>query len=534
MSDIPLSIEAQLLAAKQRIKDLERAELAQMYLAAIVESAEDAIISKTLESIVTSWNRGAERIFGYTAEEMIGQSITKLIPAGHDNEEVEIISRLKRGERIEHYETQRMRKGGSIIDISLTVSPILDMEGNIIGASKIARDISDRKRIEERERAALKKAEEANRAKDEFLATVSHELRTPLTAILGWVKMLLVGPVDPVTSKKALEVIERNVRTQAKLIEDLLDVSRIISGKLRIEVNPVDPAAVINAAMDVVKPASEAKHIRIQTITDSSVGLITGDFERLQQVVWNLLSNAVKFTPQNGFIRTELSRGLSQIEISITDSGIGIPPDFLPYVFNRFSQADSSITRAHGGLGMGLAIAKSLVELHGGTISVTSPGEGKGSTFTIRLPISAVVQKPKPPGELEFETDFLRLNDLAGVKILVVDDEPDACEMLMHLFRLTGAEVQVAMSAEEALGKFDSFNPDVLVSDIGMPNVDGYELMRRIRRSGNKRLPAVALTALTRIEDRVKALAAGFQMHVAKPVEPAELLAVVSSLAGRG
>jgi PAS domain S-box-containing protein len=530
MSNTPQSLEDQLKAAKRRIKDLEHAELAQQYLAAIVESAEDAIISKTLESVVTSWNSGAERLFGYTAEEMIGQSITKLIPAGHDNEEPEIISRLRKGERIEHYETQRVRKDGSIVDISLTVSPIRDVEGHIVGASKIARDISDRKRFEEREKAARQQAEAASRAKDEFLATVSHELRTPLTAVLGWVKMLATGPMDTATSKKALDVIERNVRSQAKLIEDLLDVSRIISGKLRIDVKPLDLAAVISASVDVVRSAAEAKHIRIQTIVDSSVGSIAGDAERLQQVVWNLLSNAVKFTPRAGSIRVELSRERSHVEIKVTDTGVGIHKDFLPYVFNRFSQADTSITRTHGGLGVGLAIAKSLVELHGGTISVNSPGEGKGSTFTIRLPIAAVVKVP------DFEPGFdpeLQLQDLAGVKVLVVDDEPDACEMLLHLFRLSGATVEVAMSAEEALKVCDSFGPDVLVSDIGMPNVDGYEFIRRIRRSGKRQLPAVALTALTRLEDRVKALAAGFQMHVAKPVEPAELLAVVSSLAGR-
>ena len=394
MSDSPNSLDSQLSAANRRMRELERAELAQLFLAAIVESADDAIIGKTLESIVTSWNRGAERIFGYTAEEMIGQSITRLIPPGHDNEEPEIIARLRKGDRIEHYETQRKKKDGTIIDISLTVSPIFDMDGNIIGASKIARDISDRKRIEERERAALQQAEAANRAKDEFLATVSHELRTPLTAILGWVKMLLVGPIDTATSKRALEVIERNVRIQAKLVEDLLDFSRIISGKLRIKVKPLDPAAVITAAIDVIKPAAEAKRIRIQTILDSSVGLISGDSERLQQVVWNLLSNAVKFTAHEGAIRIELSRGRSQIEISVADTGMGMHKDFLPYIFNRFSQADSSITRAHGGLGMGLAIAKSLVELHGGTISADSPGEGAGSTFTIKLPVSAVVRTP--------------------------------------------------------------------------------------------------------------------------------------------
>jgi PAS domain S-box-containing protein len=531
MSDTEKSLSDQLTAAKARIKDLERSELAQLYLSAIVESAEDAIISKTLDSIVTSWNSGAERLFGYKADEMIGKSIVLLIPPGHDNEEFEIISRLRRGERIEHYETQRARKDGSIVDISLTVSPIFSTDGRIIGASKIARDISDRKRAEARERAALLQAEQASRSKDEFLATVSHELRTPLTAILGWVKMLATGSMDVQSTKRALDVIERNVRVQAKLIEDLLDVSRITSGKLRIELKPIDLAAVISAAVDVVKPAADGKHIQIQTVLDSSATHINGDFERLQQVVWNLLSNAVKFTPSNGRIRIELSRGRSQVQIEVSDTGVGIHPDFLPRMFDRFSQADSSITRTHAGLGMGLAITKSLVELHGGTISASSAGENQGSSFLVTLPLAAIEQtEVESPG---YGMELAGRKDLIGIKILVVDDEMDACEMLQFLFQRAGATVQIATSADEALKLVGEFIPDVLVSDIGMPEVDGYELIRRIRRSGQKKLPAVALTALTRIEDRVKALAAGYQMHVAKPVEPVELLAVVSSLAGR-
>jgi PAS domain S-box-containing protein len=513
-------------------KRLQEAQQAKLYLGSLIESADDAIISKTLDGIVTSWNRGAERIFGYAAEEMIGTPITILIPADHPNEEPEIIARLRRGERIEHYETQRVRKDGTLVYISLMVSPIIDEKGRIIGASKIARDISDRKRVEEREREALRQAEAASRAKDEFLATVSHELRTPLTAILGWVKMLTTGTLDANATRKALEVIDRNVKAQTQLIEDLLDVSRIISGKLRIEVKPLDPSAVISAAVDVIKPAADAKHIRVQTVCDAAAGPIAADFHRLQQIVWNLLSNAVKFTPQGGSVRIELSRGRSQVLISVTDSGIGIRKDFLPFVFNRFSQADSSITRSHGGLGMGLAITRSLVELHGGTIGVSSPGEGQGSTFVVALPVSAMSKRPVE--QPVFGVDMRGPKELRGVKILVVDDEVDACEMLQFLFQQSGAEVEVATSAEKALEVIDQFSPDVLVSDIGMPDVDGYELIRRIRRSGrNTSLPAVALTALTRIEDRMQALAAGYQMHVAKPVEPVELLAVVSSLAGR-
>jgi PAS domain S-box-containing protein len=513
-------------------KRLQEAQQAKLYLGSLIESADDAIISKTLDGIVTSWNRGAERIFGYAAEEMIGTPITILIPADHPNEEPEIIARLRRGERIEHYETQRVRKDGTLVYISLMVSPIIDEKGRIIGASKIARDISDRKRVEEREREAFRQAEAASRAKDEFLATVSHELRTPLTAILGWVKMLTTGTLDANATRKALEVIDRNVKAQTQLIEDLLDVSRIISGKLRIEVKPLDPSAVISAAVDVIKPAADAKHIRVQTVCDAAAGPIAADFHRLQQIVWNLLSNAVKFTPQGGSVRIELSRGRSQVLISVTDSGIGIRKDFLPFVFNRFSQADSSITRSHGGLGMGLAITRSLVELHGGTIGVSSPGEGQGSTFVVALPVSAMSKRPVE--QPVFGVDMRGPKELRGVKILVVDDEVDACEMLQFLFQQSGAEVEVATSAEKALEVIDQFSPDVLVSDIGMPDVDGYELIRRIRRSGrNTSLPAVALTALTRIEDRMQALAAGYQMHVAKPVEPVELLAVVSSLAGR-
>lgn len=517
----------------------ESNELAQAFLAAIVESAEDAIVGKTLEGIVTSWNQGAEKVFGYTAEEMVGRSITTLIPPDHPNEEPTILERICRGERVEHYETKRIRKDGQIIDVSLTISPIRNRVGTVVGASKIARDITERKLVEAREREALEQAraareeaERANRSKDEFLATISHELRTPLTATLGWARMLAGGTLDEAARRKAAMVIERNVRVQAQLIEDLLDISRIISGKLRIEVKPVDTLSIVTAAIDVIRPSADAKDIQLQTTIDKEAGVVSGDFQRLQQVVWNLLSNAVKFTLRGGRIHIHVARARSQVEIAVTDTGIGIRPDFLPFVFNRFSQADSSITRSYGGLGMGLAITKSIAELHGGTVSASSPGEGRGSTFTVTLPVAPV--RSLPESELDKSVDTALPHELVGLRILVVDDEPDTCEMLRFVFDRAGAKVQMAMNAHDALEIVETWDPDVLVSDIGMPEVDGYELIRRIRArtSCKHKLPAVALTALTRIEDRVKALSAGYQMHVAKPIEPAELLTVVASLAG--
>ncbi len=526
---------------KERVWDFEQPELAHLYLSAIVESADDAIISKTLDGVVTSWNRGAEKMFGYTAEEMIGQNITKLIPADHPNEEPQILARLRRGEPIGHYETQRVRKDGRILDISLMVSPIKDKNGVIIGASKIVRDITERKRVEARERDALRQteiarsqAELASQSKDVFLATLSHELRTPLTAILGWVKMLGAGNLDSAAQKKAIEVIERNVKAQAQLVEELLDISRIVSGKYRIEVQLIDPADVINAALDVLRPAAEAKNIHLHTIMDSAAGPVSGEFQRLQQVVWNLMANAVKFTPRGGRVLVKVARVRSSVEISVTDNGIGLRSDFLPYIFNRFSQADASTTRMHGGLGLGLAITKSIVELHGGSITADSPGEGQGATFTIKLPLAATRRAWSEDSDPALPTSLEGPKELVGLKILVVDDETDTCDMLRFLFERCGAQVQTATSAKEAFGIAEVWNPDVLVSDIGMPEVDGYELIRRIRAQGsgrNTKLPAVALTALTRTADRVKALAAGYQMHVAKPVEPVELLSVVASLA---
>ncbi|HEU4477465.1 MAG TPA: ATP-binding protein [Pyrinomonadaceae bacterium] len=387
---------------------------------------------------------------------------------------------------------------------------------------------------------AIQRAEDASSLKDEFLATVSHELRTPLMAVLGWTHLLRTNNLDEAGKQRALETIERNARSQQQLIEDLLDVSRIISGKLRLDVRAVAPATFIAAAVESVRPAADAKEISLEVIGEGDVSSISGDAGRLQQVVWNLLSNAIKFTPHGGHVELRCLRSGSNVEISVKDSGQGISPDFLPYVFERFRQADMKTTRVHGGLGLGLAIVRQLVELHGGTVQVASEGEGKGATFVVKLPVLPVYQNILPSDFMSQmkgkDSDEEWADELAGLKVLVVDDEPDTCELLRSLLSKCGAEVTAANSAEEAFRLFKLGHPDVMVSDIGMPREDGYELMRKVRalppdKGGN--VPAVALTAYARAEDRLRALRAGYQMHVSKPVELAELVAIVASLGNR-
>jgi PAS domain S-box-containing protein len=384
-------------------------------------------------------------------------------------------------------------------------------------------------------------AQESNRLKDEFLATVSHELRTPLTAMLGWAHLLRGRQLDEKNAAHALETIERNARSQAQLIDDLLDVSRIITGKLRLDVRPVDPSSFIESAIEAVRPAAEAKDIRIQKVMDTGLVSVAGDPARLQQVVWNLLSNAIKFTPKGGRVQVRLERVNSHIEIAVSDTGAGIEPEFLPHVFERFRQADQTTTRQHGGLGWGLAIVRHLVELHGGAVQAQSPGEGQGATFIVMLPVVPVYQQEHlservHPAARDTLPAYECSDRLDGLKALVVDDEPDTRELLRVGIGQYGAEVTTAGSAQEALEAIAKERPDLLISDIGMPEVDGYELIRRVRslspESGG-RVPAIALTAYARTEDRMKALRAGYQMHVPKPVELAELVAVAASLIRR-
>jgi signal transduction histidine kinase/ActR/RegA family two-component response regulator len=405
-----------------------------------------------------------------------------------------------------------------------------------------AEDLAHRAALAVENARLYREAQEVNRLKDEFLATLSHELRTPLTAVLGWTRLLGTGQLDAETRVRALEAIERNAQSQVQLIDDILDVSRVIRGKLRLDVRPIDLAPVIEAAVDSVRPAAEAKGIRLQVVLDPRAGRAAGDPDRLQQVVWNLLSNAVKFTPKGGRAQIVLARVDSHVEITVSDSGAGIAPDFLPHVFDRFRQADPTTTRAHGGLGLGLAIVRHLVELHGGTVEADSPGEGQGSTFVVKLPVVPVYQKEALAGRVHPAAgDALPSYDcverLDGLKVLVVDDEVDTRELLKVGIGQCGAEVLTAGSAGEALATLEETRPDLLISDIGMPGEDGYELIRRVRalpagRGG--KIPAIALTAYARTEDRLRALRAGYQMHISKPVELAELVAVMASLIGRG
>ena len=507
------------------ITERRRAEEASSRLAAIVTSSGDAIISKDLNGIITSWNQGAQRLFGYTAAEVIGKSVSLLIPEDHRDEEPKILSRIRQGESVEHYETVRRRKDGSLLDISLTVSPIKNSVGQIIGASKVARDITERKQAEQalreseqRFRQAADEAEAANRAKDMFLATLSHEMRTPLSAIVGWMQILqggTEGGCRDAELNEGLEVIERNARTMVQLLDDVMDVSRIVSGKVRLEVRPCELSEVIRAGIDVVRSAARARDIALTAELDPAASAASCDAARMQQVVWNLLSNAIKFTPKGGKVHVTLAREGADVRIQVSDSGQGIDPELLPYVFDRFRQADSSTRRRFGGLGLGLSIVKHLVELHGGTVQAQSEGEGRGSTFTVLLPIRAVRtdesgDDPEADESEQRSTAGLPLVRLDALRVLVVDDEPDARRLLVKVLREAGAVVTAAASAAEAIEALQKSNPEVLVSDLGMPDEDGFDLIRQIRAHGHhaKDLPAVALDGI-RPQERPAPSAAG-------------------------
>ncbi len=685
-------------------------DITARHLAKVVESSDDAIVSKDLNSIITSWNPAAERIFGYTAAEAVGQSIRMIIPANLQNEEDEVMTKIRAGEKVDHYETIRQRKDGSQLAVSLTVSPIRDDAGTVIGASKIARDVSERMRLtdaaqefsantaklsevgamvastldreaivqkvtdtatdlthaefgaffynvhdhesgdslmlyalsgapreafaafphpratpvfaptfhgeapvrlddvtadprygknppfhgmpaghlpvrsylavpvkgvsgtvlgglffghsrpgvftEQHERLAVgtaawasvalensrlyTEAREANRMKDDFLAVLSHELRTPLNAILGYSRMLRGGMLAGEQLERALETVERNSRWLTQIVEDVLDVSRIVSGKIRLDVQTVEVQSVIDNAVATIQPAADAKNVRLQTLLDPRVGPVSGDPDRLQQVVWNLLSNAVKFTDKGGRVQVRLERVNSHIELIVSDTGVGIRTEFLPHVFERFRQADAGPTRKTGGLGLGLSIVSHIVELHGGSVHVESGGVGKGSTFIVRLPMM-IVQPAGPPKKREHplaerRIPLEKLSDLAGVHVLAVDDEEDALGLLRVVLETAGARVTTASSATAALQILDAVRPDVIVADIGMPGIDGFDLIKSVRALSNRELrdiPAAALTAFARSEDRTKALQCGFEMHLSKPVDPGELVASVATLVRR-
>jgi PAS domain S-box-containing protein len=703
--------DGRIIGASQIARDIgdrKRLERGAAHLAAIIDSSDDAIVSKDLNGIVMSWNSAAERMFGFTADEMIGRSIRLVIPPDRQAEEDDVLAHIRRGERVEHYETVRQRKDGSTLSVSLTVSPIRDESGRVVGASKIARDVTERVRMEaaarehasntatlgemgalvastldrqaitlrvaevatalthaqwgafaysERDRESgdesmqysvsraprdavaqflqwpaaavfesvfrgnvlrlddvtadprfehrasplktdddlqvrsvlalpvkgvsrdvlgvlffghpeperfteqhqhlaagiaswasialenarfFEEAKDANRLKDEFLAVLSHELRTPLNAIVGYARLLSGGVLSKQKAARGLEILERNATWLTQIVEDVLDVSRIVSGKIRLDVQPVDLSLIVDNAVATVQPAADAKGIRLQSIVDPQVGPVSGDPGRLQQVVWNLLSNAVKFTPKEGRVQVRVERVNSHVEIIVSDTGVGIRTDFLPYVFERFRQADAGTTRKSGGLGLGLAIVRHIVEMHGGSVEASSAGEGQGATFTVKMPLMIVypqrvdVRREHP--RTERHAPVLELADLSGVHVLAIDDEEDALVLMREILEAAGATVTTLGTPVGAIERIEAARPDVMVVDLGMPEIDGFDLIARIRSSPNpavRDVPAAALTAFARAEDRTKALRSGFEMHLAKPVDPGELVASIATLARR-
>jgi PAS domain S-box-containing protein len=514
----------------------KEAEQERAYRAAIVDWSDDAIISKDLDGIVRSWNAAAERMFGYSAAEIVGKPIRLVIPADRQAEEDDILARLRRGEPIDHFHTVRRAKDGRLLDVSITVSPVRDSSGRVVGASKIARDITDQKRaavererLLEAERVARAEAERASRVKDDFVAMVSHELRTPLNAILGWTQLMTRSRNDAALTARGLDVIARNTRLQAQLISDLLDISRIVAGKLQLDTRSLDLRSIVGQALETLEEEARSKGVEIVQELDDAAALVSGDASRLQQIVWNLVSNAIKFTPRGGRVRVRLDflGGLARIEVA--DDGAGIRPEFLPHVFDRFQQADRSITRRFGGLGLGLSIVKHLVELHGGEVQAASAGEGKGASFTVTLPVLPDMSEAERRRQ---SRDGVEVGvALDAIRLLVVEDEADTLEFLRRLLTTQGATVFTAATAVEALLLVRHEHPDLLISDIGLPEVDGYDLIQRVRRepSPGRDIPAIALTAYARSEDRTRALRAGYQAHIAKPVEPNELLAMIAS-----
>ena len=519
----------------------------------LVENVKDyAIFMLEPNGHVASWNIGAERILGYSEVEIIGQPFSRFFPPeaiGHGAAEQELRQAVAEGQSVQ--ERWHVRKDGTWFWATDVTTALRDETGLLRGFSKVMRDITERKRAEEeraqmllREQAARAQAEAANRTKDEFLSIVSHELRTPLAAILLWTELLRDGNLDEATTAQALEIIERNAKSQSQLIEDILDISRIVTGNLRLNVELLELVPVIEAAVDSLRLAAVAKGIQLQTVLNASVGQVLGDAPGLQQIVSNLLSNAIKFTPNGGRVEIRLERRDSQAWIIVSDTGRGISSDFLPYVFERFRQANSTTTRSGGGLGLGLAIVRHLVELHSGTVRAESSGEGQGATFTLTLPLAPIPRKTSDQecldSNIKHNNLFSSLPKLDGLWVLLVDDEADMREVIAMVLKQCGCEVLAVASTAEALEVIaadeSGRRPDVLLCDIGMPGEDGYTLLRKVRAleaEQGGRIPAIALTAYAREEERMQALLAGFQLHVPKPVNPAELVAVVANLAGR-
>ncbi|WP_394850178.1 ATP-binding protein [Pendulispora brunnea] len=510
----------------------------------LIESIKDyAIFMLDSSGVVATWNEGAKRIKGYTAVEIIGKHFSHFFPredvlSGKCEFQLAVAARDGRFED----EGWRVRKDGSRFWANAILTALYDGSGQLVGFAKVTRDLTERRKAEQerleaqRERFELEKLHEANRMKDHFLATISHELRTPLNAIVGWAELMKDGE-DPSITERALDTILRNAKAQITIVDDLLDMSRIVTGKMRLELRTVDLTATVRDAMEVVRPAADARDVRLRMEKSDAPALLVGDAVRLQQLSWNLLSNAVKFSHAGGEVSVSLQRADSSMVLSVSDRGHGIEAGFLPHVFEPFRQAEVGTTRQVGGVGLGLAIVKYIAELHGGAVSVASQGLGKGATFRVRIPIrdgiSAQGTAPKGGEATPARERGEPSKSLQGIRVLVVDDEADARELLHVLFRARGAAVQTAASAEEARQAVAAFGPDIIICDIGMPREDGYQFLRSLRELPVDRggaIPAIALTAYAYEKDMERAREAGFNEHLAKPANHVDLLRAIHDL----
>ncbi len=527
--------EGRVIGAIGILRDMRELDKARAYAESLIKNAPDPVFVSDLEGKILQANDAVSHLLGFRQDEVVEQSVSRFLGA---DETREFVAALR--EVVEHGVSRNVRlhprsASGEVISTTLNASALRDADGNVIGAIGILRDMRAYEQVLHDLEDSRRELRDADQAKDRFLAIVSHELRTPLTAMLGWVRLLTTGRLDDATSARALPVIERNTKLLAQLIDDLLDVSGIIAGKLRLEVGPVDLVAVIESAIEAVQGLADAKSIGLKAVLDPSAGSVAGDPGRLQQVVWNLLANAIKFTPNRGRIDLRLERAGSHARLTVRDTGRGISPELLPHIFDRFRHDER--TRQHGGLGLGLAIVRHIVKLHEGNVWAESDGEGRGATLVVELPLPVddVRQAPKTATVYRrLESASSRLINLAGRRILVVDDEADARDVLAQILGQAGADVIVVGSADEALETLRRWRPDVLVSDIGMPGDDGYVLIRKVRALGTAeggQVRALALTAYARSEDRALALEAGFHTHIAKPVDPLELTALIAGLA---
>lgn len=543
-SQLPLQQQSQLTPDLEKLstalRDLQVTEETIRLMLSAVQQSKDSIIITTAKldpphPKIVFVNPAFSQMTGYTSEEVLGKTPRLLQGANTDRALLaDLRQHLSDGIPF-HGEAINYHKGGTEFYIEWHITPIRNVNSAITHFVAIQRDITARKLMEqerdrllEREQATRAEAEAANRIKDEFLATLSHELRTPLTPILGWSRVLQTNKLSEAKLQEVLAKIELHAKRQVQLVDDLLDLSRIVQGKLALNLTSVTLVVPLAAALETVHLAAESKSIRIKTMLDSTVGQVIGDLGRLQQVMWNLLSNAIKFTPEGGCIVVELERVERYAQIAVSDTGQGIHPDFLPFVFDRFRQEDSSIARRFGGLGLGLAISRQIVEAHGGTIVAESPGVGKGATVTVRIPLMTASQQTNSNSELPKAT-----LDLSGVKVLVVEDDLGTRELVTFVLEQYNADVTIVTSADEALEALTKVLPDLLAIDIGLPHVDGYTLIRQIRSRTPELgglIPAIALTAYAGEHDQKQALAAGFQVHISKPIEPDELVAVVARL----